>query len=133
MRDALQYLHGEHDFSSFRAAECQAKSPVKELRVAQIDQVGSMFVFRFSADAFLHHMVRNILGSLVHVGAGQRPSKWMKQVLDARDRRVAAPTFAAAGLYLCAVEYDCKWGLPEPDNFIPAELMVLAGISNQRA
>ncbi|MFN0315962.1 MAG: tRNA pseudouridine(38-40) synthase TruA [Burkholderiales bacterium] len=120
MREAAAHLLGVHDFSSFRAAECQAKTPVKEMRLARIDQVGALVVFRFAADAFLHHMVRNIVGSLVYVGAGTRPPGWMKEVLETRDRRVAAPTFSPSGLYLSAVQYDAAWGFPEPGSSVAA-------------
>jgi tRNA pseudouridine38-40 synthase len=112
MREAAAYLLGAHDFSAFRAAECQARSPVKELRRLEIQRLGEMIVFDFAADAFLHHMVRNIVGCLVKVGNGTRPPLWVKQVLEGREREHAAPTFAANGLYLTAVEYDENWGLP---------------------
>ena len=130
MRTAASHLLGTHDFSSFRAAECQAKSPIKELREARIEQAGSLIVFRFSADAFLHHMVRNVVGALVLIGNGGRPPHWMNEVLEARDRRVAAPTFSPAGLYLCAVQYDPIWGFPELETQIPAELLALSGATN---
>ncbi len=129
MREAARAILGVHDFSSFRAAECQAKTPVKDLRTASIDRVGSLFVLRFSANAFLHHMVRNIVGGLVHIGKGARPPQWMKEVLDARDRTLAAPTFSAAGLYLSAVQYDAAWNFPEPDHKDPLELLMLSGLS----
>ncbi|MSQ58219.1 MAG: tRNA pseudouridine(38-40) synthase TruA [Betaproteobacteria bacterium] len=128
MREAASYLLGVHDFSSFRAAECQAKSPVKEMRLARIDQVGSLLIFRFAADAFLHHMVRNIVGSLVYTGTGARPPGWMKEVLESRDRAVAAPTFSPSGLYLSAVQYDAAWGFPEPSSCIDA--LMAGGLSS---
>jgi tRNA pseudouridine38-40 synthase len=112
MRDASRALLGSHDFSAFRAAECQARSPVKELRVAEISRHGDLVAFHFAADAFLHHMVRNLVGCLVKVGDGSRTPAWLSEVLEGRDRTRAAPTFAAAGLYLTAVEYDAGWGLP---------------------
>ncbi len=118
MREAAEHLLGRHDFSSFRAAQCQAKSPVKDLRLARIDQAGALLVFRFDADAFLHHMVRNIVGGLVQVGAGGRPAHWMKEVLETRDRRAAAPTFSPSGLYLSAVQYDAAWGFPESNPYL---------------
>ena len=113
MRDAAQYLLGEHDFTSFRAAECQAKSPVKNLTQLDIQQQGDTFIFNLTADAFLHHMVRNIIGCLVYVGKGKHPPQWIKEVLEARQRSVAAPTFAPDGLYLRQIKYDAKWGLPQ--------------------
>ncbi len=113
MRRAAAHLLGKHDFSSFRAAECQAKSPVKNLTQLEITRQGDMIVFDITADAFLHHMVRNIVGCLVYVGKGKHPPLWMKTVLDGRSRLHAAPTFAPDGLYLRRIAYDAKWGLPQ--------------------
>ena len=112
MRDAAGRLLGEHDFSAFRAAGCQAKTPVKTLWRADVQLQGNLLVFDFEASAFLHHMVRNLVGSLVYVGQGKHPPQWMETLLAARDRRLAAPTFAAAGLYLVGVDYEAVWGLP---------------------
>src|SRR5262249_53425114 len=95
MREAAACLLGVHGFSAFRAAECQARSPVKELRRLDIERKGDLLVFQFSADAFLHHMVRNIVGCLVKVGNGTRAPEWVKAVLESRDRDQAAPTFSA--------------------------------------
>ncbi len=113
MREGAQYLLGEHDFSSFRAAECQAKSPIKNLTQLDIHHQGNTIIFDLSANAFLHHMVRNIIGCLVYVGKGQHEPEWMRQVLQARQRKTAAPTFAPDGLYLRRIQYDPKWGLPQ--------------------
>jgi tRNA pseudouridine38-40 synthase len=113
MREAACYLLGEQDFSAFRAAECQAKSPVKFLSQLEIKQRGDTFIFDFTADAFLHHMVRNIVGCLVYVGKGKHSPLWMKEVLDSRQRNLAAPTFAPDGLYLRRISYDAKWKLPQ--------------------
>lgn len=126
MAAAAAHLLGTHDFSSFRAAECQARSPVKELRLAQLSRQGDLIVMRFAADAFLHHMVRNIVGCLVMVGKGARAPGWLSEVLAARDRRVAAPTFAADGLYLTAVHYDARWGLPAGEAALPPEMLIHA-------
>jgi len=112
MCEAAQYLLGEHDFSAFRASECQAKSPIKKLTQLEICKQGERLVFDLSAGAFLHHMVRNIVGCLVYVGKGKYPPLWLKEVLEGRDRKLAAPTFAPDGLYLCHISYDAKWGLP---------------------
>jgi tRNA pseudouridine38-40 synthase len=160
MREAAACLLGEHDFSSFRAAECQALSPVKTLRgldlgfagralsaqhlqlahaaagesarevddgdgregaspagaaraaPAQAPQAG-YWRFDFDANAFLHHMVRNLVGCLVAVGSGRHPPSWMAQVLAARSRAVAAPTFAPDGLYFLGPYYDARHALPE--------------------
>lgn len=113
MRAAAQCLVGEHDFSAFRAVECQAKSPVREMRRLEIRRGGDYVVFELAANAFLHHMVRNIVGSLVHVGKGRRDPAWLRQVLESRDRQLAAPPVEAAGLYFAQVGYDAKWALPQ--------------------
>ncbi|MDR2112048.1 MAG: tRNA pseudouridine(38-40) synthase TruA [Candidatus Accumulibacter sp.] len=112
MRRAARLLLGEHDFSAFRAADCQARTPVKTMRHAEVERVGEMLVFDFEAGAFLHHMVRNIVGSLVYIGQGKHPPEWIGELLASRDRSRAAPTFAAAGLYLVGVRYDKCWRLP---------------------
>lgn len=112
MREAGAQLLGEHDFSAFRAAECQAKSPVRTLHAIAIERSGERIEFRMRANAWLQHMVRNIVGTLVYIGAGKQPAAWAKTVLESRDRSHAAPTFAPEGLYLEAVEYEAAWGLP---------------------
>jgi tRNA pseudouridine38-40 synthase len=112
MSQAAQALVGEHDFSSFRASECQAKTPVKTLHEARVERHGPLIVFTFRANAFLHHMVRNIVGALVYVGAAKDPPDWVGKVLEARDRTHGAPTFMPDGLYLAAIEYDPAFGLP---------------------
>ncbi len=120
MQQAADVLLGEHDFSSFRAADCQAKSPIKTMRRADVRRCGQMIVFDFEAGAFLHHMVRNIVGSLVYVGRGAGDADWMHALLLARDRKLAAPTFSAAGLYLVGVNYEPHWGLPaNQDSLLP--------------
>jgi tRNA pseudouridine38-40 synthase len=124
MRAAAAHLVGEHDFSAFRAAECQAKSPVKTLWKAEVRQAGGLFVFDFEASAFLHHMVRNLVGSLVYVGKGAQPSHWLAELLDCRDRRLAAPTFAADGLYFGGPIYEPHWELPQAgDDFLTGALL----------
>jgi len=119
MRAAALLLLGEHDFTSFRASACQAKSPVKTLRRIAITQHDispdgerCRWYFDFEADAFLHHMIRNLMGCLVRVGQGDAPPEWMAEVLAARSRKVAAPTFSADGLYFVGPLYDAAWGLP---------------------
>ena len=116
MHQAVQCLLGTHDFSAFRAAQCQAKSPVKTLRQLDICREGDMLIFDVSADAFLHHMVRNLVGCLVYVGKGKYPQAWIADVLASRNRRLAAPTFAPDGLYLRRIQYDAKWGLPQSED-----------------
>lgn len=112
MQRAAQLLVGEHDFSAFRAAECQARSPVRVLRRLDVSKHGDQIMFELTANAFLHHMVRNIVGALVYVGQGKYPPGWIADLLQQRDRTRAAPTFSAAGLHLYHVEYDAAWGLP---------------------
>ena len=112
MRQAASQLTGEHDFSAFRSAECQAKSPLRRLHSLGVEQRGERVDFVLRANAFLHHMVRNIVGTLIFVGKGKHPPQWAKEVLDSRDRSRAAPTFSPEGLYLEKVEYDAHWNLP---------------------
>lgn len=129
MRTAAALLIGEHDFSSFRASACQALSPVKDLRRVLItchdaeshgshasdngrDVVRCNWHFEFEANAFLHHMIRNLMGCLVRIGQGDESPEWISTVLTARDRDAAAPTFSAAGLYFLGPLYDAHWGLP---------------------
>jgi tRNA pseudouridine38-40 synthase len=113
MNVAARALLGEHDFSAFRAAECEAKTPVRIVHSISIERAADRIEFVVRANAFLHHMVRNIVGSLVYVGAGKQPPGWIAEVLASRDRSKAAPTFAPEGLYLERVEYDAKWQLPK--------------------
>lgn len=113
MREAADQLLGEHDFSSFRASQCQALSPVKVLQNINMVQRGSYWRIEFEANAFLHHMIRNIMGCLVQIGQGKKPPRWMGEVLLARDRRAAAPTFSPDGLYFLGPRYDPKWGIPD--------------------
>lgn len=112
MQQAATLLLGTHDFSAFRASECQAKSPVKQLMLAEVRGSGSCIAFEFRAGAFLHHQVRNMVGALVYIGKGKYPPEWMATLLATRDRTQAPPTFAADGLYLTGVDYDPAWGLP---------------------
>ena len=123
MRAAGQALTGEHDFSSFRAAACQALSPVKTLAPIRIARRAThnpaaqsadacYWRFEFEANAFLHHMIRNIMGCLIAVGQGNHPPEWMAQVLQARSRKAAAPTFSPDGLYFLGPVYAAHWGLP---------------------
>ena len=113
MQRAAAHLLGEHDFSAFRAAACQAPSPVKTLRQLDISRHGAYWRFEFEASAFLHHMVRNIMGCLVAVGTGSHPPDWMAEVLASRSRQAAAPTFAPDGLYFVGPQYDAAHGLPD--------------------
>ena len=125
MQAAASHLLGEHDFTSFRASACQAHTPVKTVHYINITQRGSTapypglgwspcyWRFEFEANAFLHHMIRNIMGCLIAVGQGHKPPGWMAEVLAARSRDAAAPTFSPDGLYFLGPVYDEAWGLPE--------------------
>ncbi|MEO8600015.1 MAG: tRNA pseudouridine(38-40) synthase TruA [bacterium] len=115
MRIAAQSLVGVHDFSAFRASQCQAKSPVRTMHAIDIARNGDLIVITLRANAFLHHMVRNIVGSLIFIGNGKKPADWLKEVLEGRDRKYAAPTFSPDGLYLAKIEYDQKWRLPQQE------------------
>jgi tRNA pseudouridine38-40 synthase len=112
MVQAAGHLVGEHDFSSFRAAACQALTPVKTLKRIDISRRGAYWRFEFEANAFLHHMIRNIMGCLIAVGQGTKPPDWMYEVLTARSRQAAAPTFSPNGLYFMGPVYAPDWGLP---------------------
>jgi tRNA pseudouridine38-40 synthase len=116
MRQAITHLVGEHDFSSFRAAQCQAKSPVKTIKRIEISQRGvpgaRYWRFEFEANAFLHHMIRNIMGCLVAIGQGNYPPDWLAGVMAARSRDAAAPTFSPDGLYFLGPVYEDHYGLP---------------------
>lgn len=113
IRAAIVHLLGEHDFSSFRAAQCQAKTPVKTISRIEVSQRAGYWRFEFEANAFLHHMIRNIMGCLVAVGQGQHSPDWLAEVLAARRRDVAAPTFSPDGLYFLGPRYEAHYGLPE--------------------
>lgn len=126
MREAARCLLGEHDFSAFRSAECQAQSPVRIMRTVSVHADGPYVIFDFTANAFLHHMIRNIVGSLVYVGKGKQPPQWIGELLGGRDRTRAAPTFDASGLYLMRVDYDTAWGVPAPRLCRPRFAHVMA-------
>ena len=109
MQKAMNFLCGQHDYSSFRASECQAKSPVRTMYSAKLVQKNELFIFEFTADAFLYHMIRNIVGALVYVGSKKMTVEEFEQMVQARNRKYAPPTFMADGLYLTQVSYpeDC--------------------------
>ena len=116
MRKAALHLMGEHDFSSFRAAQCQARSPVKTIIRIEISQragaASRYWRFEFEANAFLHHMIRNIMGCLLAIGQGSHPPEWLADVVAARRRDAAAPTFSPDGLYFLGPVYEERHGLP---------------------
>jgi tRNA pseudouridine38-40 synthase len=124
MQHAAAHFVGEHDFSAFRSAECQAKTPVRTLSQITIRRVKDYVIFDLRANAFLHHMVRNIVGVLVYVGSGRQSSAGVAEILRGRDRTLAAPTFAPDGLYLSGVEYAPQWGIPSIDEMMIEELLL---------
>jgi tRNA pseudouridine38-40 synthase len=116
MVQAAAALVGEHDFSAFRAAECQAKSPIRRMERLAVERHGDWLVIEAIANAFLHHMVRNIAGLLIRIGKGDAPPSWAEEVLAGRDRRLSAATAPADGLYLWHVRYPAAFGLPVHGN-----------------
>ncbi len=113
MREAAAMLVGTHDFSAFRASQCQAKSPVKTVHHLELLEFGRLIVIDIRANAFLHHMVRNIAGVLMTIGAGEQPVDWARQVLESRRREQAGVTAHPYGLYLVHVEYPAQFDVPE--------------------
>ncbi len=109
MREAAACLQGCHDFSAFRAADCCAKHPNREIHFIEIDQQEEWIRIMISANAFLKHMVRNIVGTLVEIGRGRLPPSEMKRILESRDRRRAGPTAPACGLFLVSVDYGGRF------------------------
>lgn len=128
MQDAAFRLVGEHNFSSFRSSQCQAASPIRTLHKLQIQQHGDFFVFTFKANAFLHHMVRNLMGTLLYIGQHKQAPIWIDELLAERDRRYAAPTFSPDGLYLAGVEYPSEFALPgsHPEESFFSHVGILA-------
>ena len=123
---AAQCLIGEHDFSSFRSSECQAKTPMKTLYSIEIISAQPWLYFKIRGNAFLHHMVRNLVGTFLMIGTGKQSSEWMSEVLVAKDRRIAAPTFAPDGLYLAKIVYPDEFAIPEPwleNSWLPPILL----------
>lgn len=112
MQQAAPALLGEHDFSAFRAVACQAKHPVREIRRITLEQHGAYIYLDINANAFLHHMVRNIAGVLMAIGAGEQPPAWCREVLEARDRTQGGVTAPGEGLYFTGVDYPEYFGLP---------------------
>lgn len=126
MKQASQCLIGEHDFSSFRSSECQSKTPVKTIYSIDIFSDQPWLYFRITGNAFLHHMVRNLIGSFLQIGTGKHDAQWMEALLNAKDRSLAAPTFSPAGLYLTKVAYPAEFAIPKPwlaNSWLPKYLL----------
>lgn len=112
MQRAGQCLLGENDFTSFRAVQCQSRTPMRNVMHLNVSRHGAYVVIDIKANAFVHHMVRNIVGSLMEVGCGNQPEGWIAELLTAKDRKLAAATARAEGLYLVAVDYPTRYELP---------------------
>jgi tRNA pseudouridine38-40 synthase len=125
MAAAAAQLIGEHDFSSFRTASCQGKTPVRTMSEVHVAREGGIIAFDFSANGFLHRMVRNLVGALVMVGKGERSPQWIGELLANRERAKGAPTFAPDGLYLCGVSYSPHWSLPEGGRIMAKPYFVM--------
>jgi tRNA pseudouridine38-40 synthase len=113
MQVAANYLIGTHDFSSYRALACQAKNPIRILSSLTVSRVDEQVIIEISANAFLHHMVRNIAGVLMTIGCGEQPPLWAKTVLEVRNRTQGGVTAPASGLYLCGVDYPSPYIFPK--------------------
>ncbi|MGL4667850.1 MAG: tRNA pseudouridine(38-40) synthase TruA [Saezia sp.] len=113
MLEAASFLLGVHDFSAFRSSQCQALTPVRDVHSIQIEPHDSYWCFEFKANAFLQHMIRNLMGSLIAVGMGRYPPEWVLDVLESKRRELAAPTYGAEGLYFLGPQYGAQWGLPQ--------------------
>ena len=119
MNTAAQHLLGEHDFSAFRSSRCQASHAIRVIQDISVKRMGDYVILDIKANAFLHHMVRNIMGTLLLIGRGEQAAEWMWDVLEGRDRKRAGMTASAAGLYLVNVEYPKKYSLPESSGWLP--------------
>ena len=124
MHDAAQYLLGEHDFTSFRATQCQSRTPMRFVHSVTVRRVGEVIELAITANAFLHHMVRNIAGVLIAIGKGDRPVHWAREVLEARDRTQGGITAPPGGLYLTGVRYASALQLPSECVDRPASILL---------
>ena len=113
MRNASSCLLGTHDFSAFRASQCQAASPIRTLHTMNLVQAEDHCYFEINGNAFLHHMIRNLMGSLMEVGLHRQPESWLQDVLESRNRSRAAKTYPAQGLSLWNIEYPASFGIQE--------------------
>ncbi|MDR3478689.1 MAG: tRNA pseudouridine(38-40) synthase TruA [Gammaproteobacteria bacterium] len=116
MQEAANYLLGEHDFSSFRSSRCEAKTPFRQVRSLTVTRQGNFITIDIEANAFLQHMVRNIAGVLMRIGSGQAEIGWAREVLEAKNRRLACETARPTGLYLSQVTYPAPYLFPEGEN-----------------
>jgi tRNA pseudouridine38-40 synthase len=123
MRRAAADLVGEHDFSSFRALGCQARSPVRRVHYLDLERRGQVLELRIGADGFLHHMVRTIAGVLMAIGSGDKPASWVRELLHLRDRTRGGVTAPPHGLYFLRADYPARFGLPQRD--LPDSLLDL--------
>ena len=126
MKEAAKCLIGEHDFTSFRSSECQSKTPVKTIYAIDIISDEPWLYFRIRGNAFLHHMVRNLVGSFLQIGRGRQKPEWMAELLAAKDRHFAAPTFMPDGLYLTKIAYPQEFDIPAPwleNSWLPAKVI----------
>ncbi|HAT40064.1 tRNA pseudouridine(38-40) synthase TruA [Polynucleobacter necessarius] len=126
MKQSAKYLIGEHDFSSFRSSECQSKTPIKTIYSIEIISQQPWLYFRIRGNAFLQHMIRNIIGCFLQIGHGKQQPEWMAEVLAAQNRQIAAPTFMADGLYLTKISYPEEFAIPQPwldNSWLPDELI----------
>ena len=119
MHDAAQILTGKHDFSAFRSAGCSAQHAIREVTVISVSRDEDIVIIDITANAFLYHMVRNIVGSLIPVGLGEKSSQWFTEVFQGRDRKLAGVTAESRGLYFMSVRYDPKHGLPQCEKAFP--------------
>jgi tRNA pseudouridine38-40 synthase len=116
MRSAATAWIGEHDFSAFRAAGCQSHTPWRCVHSIEVHEFADIVAFEITANAFLYHMVRNLVGTLVEIGRRRQPPEWANELLQGRDRKLAAATAPAAGLTLAAIGYPAEYDLPEPQG-----------------
>lgn len=126
MKKSAECLIGEHDFSSFRSSECQSKTPIKTIYSIDIISEQPWLYFRIRGNAFLHHMIRNIVGCFLQIGQGRQDPAWMMEVLAAKNRKVAAPTFMADGLYLTRITYSEEFAIPQScleNSWLPAQVI----------
>lgn len=118
VKSACKKFEGEHDFSSFRSSECQAKSPVRTINLFNCEFFGNFYLFKIQANGFLHHQIRNMLATIITVSRGAKELNYIDSLFDAKDRSMAPPTFMPDGLYLTNIKYDDEWALPQKYNSV---------------